>query len=32
MTVEFEHRTTIAAPVDVVLDLSRDIDVHMASM
>lgn len=32
MTVEFEHRTRIGAPVEVVLDLSLDIDAHMASM
>ena len=32
MTVEFEIRTTIAAPVEAVFDLSLDIDAHMASM
>jgi ligand-binding SRPBCC domain-containing protein len=32
MTVEFEHITTIEAPIDVVFDLSLDIDAHVASM
>lgn len=32
MTVEFEIRTTIAAPPTTVFDLSLDIDAHMASM
>lgn len=32
MTVEFEHRTRISAPIEVVFDLSMDIDAHMASM
>lgn len=32
MTVEFEHVTTIAAPIEVVFDLSLDIDAHLASM
>lgn len=32
MTVEFERRTTIAAPAEAVFDLSLDIEVHIASM
>ncbi|QGG96691.1 SRPBCC family protein [Actinomarinicola tropica] len=32
MTVEFENVTTIAAPIEVVFDLSLDIDAHLASM
>ena len=32
MTVEFEHLTTIEAPIDGVFDLSLDIDAHLASM
>jgi hypothetical protein len=32
VTVEFEHLTTIAAPIEVVFDLSLDIDAHLASM
>lgn len=32
MTVEFEVTTVVAAPVEVVFDLSLDIDAHMASM
>jgi ligand-binding SRPBCC domain-containing protein len=32
MTVSFEHVTVIDAPVELVFDLSRDIDVHLASM
>lgn len=32
MTVEFEHVTTIEAPVEAVFDLALDIDAHLASM
>ncbi|UDY36087.1 SRPBCC family protein [Dermatobacter hominis] len=32
MTVEFEHRTRIEAPVEVVFDLSPSIDAHLESM
>jgi ligand-binding SRPBCC domain-containing protein len=32
MTVRFEHTTVIAAPVELVFDLSLDIDSHLASM
>lgn len=32
MTVEFEHVTTIDAAIEVVFDLSLDIDAHLASM
>ena len=32
MTVEFEHHTVIDAPIEVVFDLSLDIDAHLASM
>lgn len=32
MTVEFELVTDIAAPVEVVFDLSTSIDLHLASM
>jgi ligand-binding SRPBCC domain-containing protein len=32
MTVEFEVRTRIAAPREVVFDLSLDVDVHRASL
>lgn len=32
MTVQFEHETRIAAPVELVFDLSLDIDAHRASM
>lgn len=32
MTVEFECRESIAAPVEVVFDLSLDIGAHLASM
>jgi ligand-binding SRPBCC domain-containing protein len=32
VTVRFEHTVHIAAPVEVVFDLSLDIDVHVASM
>lgn len=32
MTVRFEHETTIEAPVELVFDLSLDIDAHRASM
>lgn len=32
MTVRVEHETRIEAPVDLVFDLSPDIDVHRASM
>lgn len=32
MTVRFEHEERIDAPLDVVFDLSLDIDAHRASM
>lgn len=32
MTVDFEYVTTIVAPIEVVFDLSLDIDAHLASM
>ena len=32
MTVRFEHQTRIEAPVELVFDLSLDIDAHRASM
>ncbi len=32
MTVRFEHETRIEAPVELVFDLSLDIDAHRASM
>lgn len=32
MTVEFELRTTIAAPAEVAFDLALDVDAHVASM
>jgi ligand-binding SRPBCC domain-containing protein len=32
MTIRFEVETIIAAPVEVVFDLSLDIDVHVGSM
>lgn len=32
MTVQFEHEETIEAPIELVFDLSLDIDAHTASM
>ena len=32
MTVEFEHVTLIDAPIEIVFDVSLDIDAHLASM
>jgi len=32
MTVRFEHETQIAAPLELVFDLSLDIDAHRGSM
>lgn len=32
MTVSFELRTTINAPIELVFDLSRNVDAHLASM
>ena len=32
MTVRFAHTTVVAAPVELVFDLSLDIDSHLASM
>lgn len=32
MTVEFEVTTLVAAPRDVVFDLSLDVDAHTASL
>lgn len=32
MTVRFRHETRIDAPIELVFDLSLDIDAHRASM